>query len=49
MSKRDTFRECIDWAEVERALAEQRHERDVRDLMLPERGVIVDECRWGRQ
>ena len=49
MSKRDTYREHIDWADVERAYAEQRHEQDMRDLMMPERGVIVDECRWGKQ
>lgn len=49
MSKRDTYREHIDWADVERAYAEQRHERDMRDLMMPEHSVIVDECRWGRQ
>ena len=52
MGKRDTYREHIDWADVERAFAEQRHERDVRDvrdLMMPERGVIVDECRWGKR
>ena len=49
MGKRDTYREHIDWADVERAYAEQRHEQDMRDLMMPERGVIVDECRWGRQ
>ena len=49
VSKRDTYREHIDWADVERAYAEQRHEQDMRDLMMPERGVIVDECRWGRQ
>ena len=49
MSKRDTYRDDIDWADVERACAEQRHEQDMRDLMLPERGVIVDECRWDRR
>ena len=49
MTKRDTYRTSIDWDEVEQAYVEQRHEQDMRDLMLPERGVIVDECRWGKQ
>lgn len=49
MGKRDTYRDEPDWADVDQAYRQWSHDRDMRELMMPERGVVVDECRWGRQ
>lgn len=49
MGKRDTYRDEIDWEEVDAAYRARDHELRMRELMTPERGIVVDECRYEKR